>query len=200
MLTVKERQEKLKVIGLYKGKIDGIEGKLTKQAYKDLQNKYFFRVKDKDGIYGKNTDILLQCVYNVKISCTNFDILKDKMYCRCKGKYCTGYPAIIDLTLLRNLQRIRNKFGRTKVTSLLRCKTHNNKEGGSKTSKHLKGKAVDFSGVYTWTLNKRKEVIEYWFTLLNPNFSYCNGYYKNNKTSGKRKALGMGTSVHGDVK
>ena len=37
MLTVRERQEKLKVIGLFKGKIDGIEGKLTKQAYKDLQ-------------------------------------------------------------------------------------------------------------------------------------------------------------------
>ena len=41
MLTVRERQEKLKVIGLYKGKIDGIEGKLTKQAYKDVYN-YFY--------------------------------------------------------------------------------------------------------------------------------------------------------------
>ena len=129
-----------------------------------------------------------------------FDILKDKMYCRCKGKYCTGYPAIIDLTLLRNLQNIRNKFGRTNVTSLLRCKTHNKKVGGSTTSKHLKGKAVDFNGVYTWSLNKRKEVIEYWFTLLNPNYSYCNGYYKKGRRSGKRTAKGMGTSVHGDVK
>lgn len=201
MLTVRERQEKLKVIGLYKGKIDGIEGKLTKQAYKDLQNKYFFKKKDKDGIYGKNTEILLQSVYNVKISCTNFDILKDKMFCHCKGKYCTGYPAIIDLTLLRNLQNIRNKFGKTKVTSLLRCKKWNaSLKGSSKTSKHLKGKAVDFCGVYTWTLNKRKEVIKYWFTLLKPNYSYCNGYYKNNKTTGKRIAKGMGTSIHGDVK
>lgn len=200
MLTVRERQEKLKVIGLYKGKIDGIEGKLTKQAYKDLQNKYFFNKKDKDGIYGKNTEILLQNVYNVKITCINFDILKDKMYCKCKGKYCTGYPAVIDLNLLRNLQYIRNKYGRTKVSSLLRCKTHNKKVGGVTKSKHLNGKAVDFNGSYTWSLNKRKEVINYWFTLLKPNYSYTNGYYKNNKTSGKITAKTMSYSVHGDVK
>ena len=67
MLTIKERQEYLYFLGYYKGKIDGIEGKLTKQAYSRLQNDYFFRKKDKDGIYGKNTDTLLKCVYNVKI-------------------------------------------------------------------------------------------------------------------------------------
>jgi hypothetical protein len=200
MLSVKERQRELKIIGLYKGKIDGIEGTLTKKAYKDLQDKYFFRKEDKDGIYGNNTDILLQSVYNVKISCTNFDILKDKMYCRCKGKYCTGYPAIINLDLLRNLQSIRNKFGRTTVTSLLRCKKWNQLQGGVSTSKHLKGKAVDFRGLYTLTLNKRKKVINYWFTLLNPSYSYCNGFYKTSKKSGKKTSKTMGTSIHGDVK
>lgn len=200
MLTIKERQKELKIIGLYKGEIDGKEGALTKKAYRDLQNKYFFRKKDKDGIYGINTDKLLQCVYNVKISCTNFDILKDKMYCRCKGKYCTGYPAIINLDLLRNLQAIRNKYGRTTVTSLLRCKEWNKLQGGVSDSKHLKGKAVDYRGLYTVTLNKRKNVINYWFTLLNPSYSYCNGYYKTPKKSGKKTSKGMGTSIHGDVK
>lgn len=200
MLSIKERQKELKIIGLYKGEIDGIEGVLTKKAYRDLQNKFFFRKKDKDGIYGKNTDILLQSVYNVKISCTNFDIKKDKMYCRCKGKYCTGYPAIIDLELARNLQSVRNKFGRTTVTSLLRCKEWNKKVGGTPNSKHTKGKAVDFRGLYTATLNKRKKVINYWFTLLTPSYAYCNGYYKTPKTSGKRTAKSMGISIHGDVK
>ena len=46
MLTIKERQEYLYFLGYYKGKIDGIEGKLTKQAYLKLQNDYFFRKKD----------------------------------------------------------------------------------------------------------------------------------------------------------
>ena len=200
MLNITERQKELKIIGLYNGKIDGIEGTLTKKAYKDLQDKYFFRKKDKDGIYGKNTDILLQCVYNVKISATNFDILKDKMYCRCKGKYCTGYPAIINLDLIRNLQSIRNKFGRTTVTSMLRCKEWNKLQGGVANSKHIKGMAVDYRGLYTLTLNKRKKVINYWFTLLNPSYSYCNGYYKTPKKSGKKSSKGMGTSVHSDVK
>ena len=54
MLSVKKRQEYLKYLGYYKGAIDGIVGKGTKKAYKDLQNDYFFRSKDKDGLYGKN--------------------------------------------------------------------------------------------------------------------------------------------------
>ena len=49
MLTVRERQEKLKYLGFYTGAIDGIEGVKTKRAYKELQDKYFFRAKDKDG-------------------------------------------------------------------------------------------------------------------------------------------------------
>ena len=200
MLSITERQKELKILGYYKGEIDGKEGKLTKEAYRKLQNDYFFRKKDKDGIYGNNTDKLLKSVYNVKISCTNFDIKKDKMYCRCKGKYCTGYPAIIDLDLVRNLQRVRDKYGRTTVTSLLRCETWNKKVGGSSNSKHMKGKAVDFKGLYTLTLNKRKKVINYWFTLNTPNYAYCNGYYKTLKKSGKRTAKSMGTSIHGDVK
>lgn len=200
MLNVKERQTELKIIGLYKGKIDGIEGTLTKKAYKDLQEKYFFRKKDKDGIYGNNTDILLQSVYNVKISATNFDIKKDKLYCHCKGKYCTGFPAIINKDLIRNLQSVRNKFGRTTVTSMLRCREWNKLKGGVPNSKHTKGLAVDFRGLYTITLNKRKKVINYWFTLLNPSYSYCNGYYKTPSKSGKKTSKNMGTSIHGDVK
>jgi len=200
MLSIKERQKELKILGYYKGEIDGKEGKLTKEAYRKLQNDYFFRKKDKDGIYGNNTDKLLQSVYNVKISCINFDIKKDKMYCRCKGKYCTGYPAIINQDLIRNLQAIRNKYGKTTVTSLLRCKEWNKKQGGSTNSKHLKGEAVDYRNSKCLTLKGRKEEINYWFTLHNPNYSYCNGYYRKGKTSGVKKAKGMGISIHGDVK
>ena len=200
MLSIKERQEKLKFLGFYKGAIDGIEGVKTKRAYLDLQKTYFFRAKDKDGKYGNNTEKLLLSAYNVKKYTKNFDIKKDKLYCRCKGKYCTGYPAIIQVDLLRNLQAERDKWGATTVTSMLRCKQWNKIQGGASASRHLSGKAVDFKNRHTLTLARRKDVINYWFKLNNPRYSYCNGYYKNNSGSGKKTAKGMGTSVHGDIK
>lgn len=200
MLTIKERQEKLKFLGFYKGAIDGVEGVKTKRAYLDLQKWGFFRSKDKDGKYGTNTEKLLISAFNVKKYTKNFDIKKDKLYCRCKGKYCTGYPAIIQPDLLKNLQAERNKWGATTVTSMLRCKEWNKKQGGSTNSRHLVGKAVDYKNLHTLTLAKRKEVINYWFKLDNPRYSYCNGYYKNASGSGKKVAKGMGTSVHGDIK
>lgn len=201
MLSIRERQEKLKFLGFYKGAIDGIEGIKTKRAYKDLQDTYFFRTKDKDGKYGNNTEKLLLCAFNVKKYTKNFDIKKDKLYCRCKGKYCTGYPAIMQVDMLKNLQAIRDKFGGTSVTSMLRCKKHNAEiKGSSSTSKHLTGKAVDFWNRNTLTLTNRKKVINYWFTLNNPNYAYCNGYYRKGKTSGTKTAKGMGVSVHGDIK
>lgn len=200
MLSIKQRQEKLKYLGYYKGKIDGKVGRLTKSAYKKLQNDYFFRAKDKDGIYGKNTDILLNCVYNVKYYTTNFDIKKDKLYCRCKGKYCTGYPAIMNVNMLKNLQGIRDKYGATTVTSMLRCSKWNKLQGGSTFSRHKSGKAVDFRNSKCNTLNGRKEEIDYWMTFDKSRYSYCNGYYRNGSKKGTKKASSMGTSIHGDVK
>ena len=200
MLTIKERQEKLKYLGFYSGAIDGIEGVKTKRAYKELQDKYFFRKQDKDGKYGNNTEKLLMCAYNVKRYTKNFDIKKDKLYCRCKGKYCTGYPAIMNENMLKNLQAIRNKYGSTTVTSMLRCKEWNKKVGGSTNSRHLLGKAVDFKNLKSLTLAKRKLQINYWMSLDNSRYSYCNGYYKSTSGSGKKTAKGMGTSIHGDVK
>ena len=44
MLSIRERQTYLKYLGLYKGSIDGIEGRLTKEGYKSLQNKFFARM------------------------------------------------------------------------------------------------------------------------------------------------------------
>ena len=63
MLSIKDRQIYLKTLGYYQGAIDEIEGPMTKSAYRTLQNKYFTRSCDKDGVYGKNTDILLQNAY-----------------------------------------------------------------------------------------------------------------------------------------
>lgn len=199
MLNVKQRQEYLQYLGYYKGKIDGKSGPLTRAAYLKLQKDYFFNKSDKDGKYGPNTDKLLCNCYNVKKYTKDFDIKKDKLYCRCKGKYCTGYPAYISISLLKNLQAERDKWGATTVTSLLRCKLWNKKQKGSTSSLHMKGRAVDYQNKHTKNLANRKDCINYWFTLENPRYSYCNGFYRNGNKTGVKVAKGMGNSVHGDV-
>lgn len=65
--------------------------------------------------------------------------------CKCGGKYCNGYPVAFSYDLASNLQKIRNYFRKPLIiTSPLRCNQHNKNSGGTSTSKHLKGWAVDF--------------------------------------------------------
>jgi hypothetical protein len=199
MLSIKQREEELKYLGFYSGKIDGKEGPLLKKAYKQLQDKYFFRKKDKDGKYGKNTDILLQSAYNVKRYAHNFDILKDKLHCRCNGKYCTGYPAIINKNMLINLQKERDFSGITVIHSMLRCPTWNSKSKGVRGSKHTKGKAVDFTNQNTKTLANRKKTVDRWIKMSNSTYSYCNGYGRRKLYTTHPKVSSMGSTVHGDT-
>ena len=188
MLTVLERQKYLKDLGLYEGILDGIEDTNTKRAYKALQQKYFIRDKDIDGLYGTDTDRLLIDAWRVATYTTNFRL--DEFRCKCGGKYCTGYPQVLDSQLLANLQTIRTKYGSTTVTSGLRCSNYNKSVGGSTNSRHKQGKAVDIKGKYTNTESKRKEVMATWKTLPNQRYTYCNidGNYPN-----------MGSAIHIDV-
>ena len=73
MLTIRQRKTYLKKLGYYSGKINSIEDAELKQAYKELQDDYFKSKKDRDGVYGKNTDILLQNAYKVRTYTTSFD-------------------------------------------------------------------------------------------------------------------------------
>ena len=144
LLTKKTRQKYLAALGLYKGKIDGKVGAQTKAAYLALQKKYFKRSKDIDGVYGKNTDILLRNAYKVAQHCKNFTL--DEFECGCGGKHCTGYPKELNTQLLKNMQSIRDKYGAAIITSGLRCTKYNESlDGSSETSYHMKGKALDFA-------------------------------------------------------
>lgn len=185
MLTIKQRQTKLKAIGMYTGEIDGIEGSKTKAGYKKLQDTYFTRAKDRDGIYGKNTDILLQCAYNMK------DIKYFKMSeirCKCGGKYCTGYPAVISKQLMKNLDYLREKDGHAiTITSCMRCKQHNKNVGGAAGSYHVEARAADIaSDSLTGTKAKRKALVKRWKTFKKNHYAYSD--------SGD-----MGNAVHLDV-
>lgn len=196
MLSVKKRQEYLKYLGYYKGAIDGIVGKGTKKAYKDLQNDYFFRAKDKDGLYGKNTDILLQNAYNVKKYTKNFN-LKTELSCHCKGKYCTGYPAIYSVNALTYLQDVRNEYGAVSVISPLRCSKQNKLVGGVTNSAHKKGQAFDIQNAkICLNLNTRKNFIDKFIKNPKSVYAYCNGYGKTKYRTTYPKAPGMGKSIH----
>lgn len=65
MLSIKQRQLNLRFyFYYYKGEIDGIEGKLSKQAYRSFQSENGLVV---DGIYGKNTEAkLLSCIKSIQ--------------------------------------------------------------------------------------------------------------------------------------
>lgn len=193
MLDKKTREKYLSVLGYSN----------DKKGILKLQTNYFFNKKDKDGIYGKNTDILLQNVYNIKTLCKNFDLISDKMYCRCRGKYCTGYPAVIDINLLRTLQNFRTTLGFSMIVeSCLRCTKHNKNSGGASGSRHLTGKAIDISNkTYTNSLERRKVLSNKWVSWYpTSRYSYSNGYGNNKGAISTPKVPSMGISIHFDVK
>ena len=204
LLSVKVRQQYLKDIGLYDGLIDGKQGKKTKKAYQDLQNKYFTkkdRPKDRNGIYGKNTDILLRNAhlfyeYDIK----HFRL--EEFKCKCK-KYCTGYPDTLSYKLLVNLDNLRVHYKNPiNISSGLRCKKHNAElKGSSKDSGHLYGKASDiYIKNYSNTLFHRKNIVQFWTGTLGESHAYCNGYrIKNGKVS-YPTAPNMGDYTHVQVK
>ena len=200
LLTVKKRQTYLKELGYYKGSIDGKVGAKTKKAYKDLQNDYFTRKKDKDGKYGKNTDILLRSAYNCK-DLKHFKL--EEFKCQCKGKYCTGYPVELQKSLVVNLDDTREKSGKScTIVSGLRCSKHNKSVGGSSGSRHKKGKAADIyiSGKSN-TSNGRKNIVNHWIeTYKESRYAYCNGYARTKSKTTYPTVSTMGTSTHVDVK
>ena len=199
MLSIRERQTYLKYLGLYKGSVDGIEGRLTKEGYKSLQNKFFTRKSDRDGKYGRNTDMLLVNAYNVKKYTKNFSLSEFK--CGCNTKYCTGYPAYLNVNLLKNLQTMRNNYGAITITSPLRCNKHNANIGGVAGSYHTKGKALDLYNVrFSSSFTNRKYAIEKWLLLPKSNMAYQNGYmhYKGKSVTGYN-APKMGNVIHVQV-
>lgn len=197
MLSIKTRQKYLKNLGFYKGSVDGIEGKLTKSAYKNIQTKYFPK-KYIDGVYGNQTEILVRNAERVRLYAPNFDLTEFR--CECGGKFCTGYPVLIDINLLKYAQSLRNKYGAMTITSGLRCNKYNNSLVGSiKGSKHTKGKAIDFCTSKTGSLTTRKNIMDYFIKFLRASYSYCNGYTRTKLRKGTISAPYMGNAIHIDV-
>ena len=203
MLSIKKRQEYLKYIGLYNGKVNGVEGPLTKKAYLTLQKKYMPK-DEQDGIYGHNTEIVLINAYRVKKYCKHFKL--EEFKCGCNGKYCTRYPDTISIRLLKNLEKSRDHLNvPMTITSGLRCPRWNTICGGASFSKHKTGQAVDFLSSKTRTFEERKKFINWFIKLYGSTYAYCYRYGKTKWTTytGTDTPCNypdMGNAVHIDVK
>lgn len=188
MITKKTRIKYFQELGL---------GEYNNENIKKLQSKYFARKQDVDGIYGKNTDILLRNLYRVDKYTKHFKL--EEFKCECGGKYCTGYPQILDKQLLLDVEQIRSDNKKSlQITCGLRCQKYNDSLVGSiRTSAHIKGKAVDFyMKDRTETLKQRTSLIKKLKKLKKHKYSYGDGI----SSSGKVSAPNMGNAVHFEVK
>lgn len=181
--TVKQIQMNLYFLDYYKGKINGVKGKLTIQAIKKFQKDYELEV---DGIVGKNTTekmyniiTYFQKLYGAKVDgiagnetiykrenasldWSNFKHFKKEEF-TCK---CGCGTNVTNLKIPEILEEIRQHFGNKFpiiITSGTRCFIHNKNVGGVAGSRHVFGKAVDF---YVKNVNT-KYVLEYTKQLVN---------------------------------
>ncbi len=184
MSNIKDRQKYLKKIGLYTGKVDGIEGSNTKKAYKFFNIIFLNKSSDK---YTKETEKLLKEIY--KSYCKSkymkstdwkyFPNFKESEFkCTCKGKYCDGYNGRKNkcyMKLIMFAQYMRNYYDKPiSISSGVRCRKRNKQVGGVSNSKHIVFKAMDFKVSNL----KAKEVIKVVKKMPLVNYTYeINNYY-----------------------
>lgn len=122
MLSIKNRQLNLRTYYyLYTGSIDGIEGSLTKKAYKEFQRRMGLVV---DGIYGKNTNYkLIEVIKDLqgKLNSKGYSLAVDgivgdktinaiKDFQRKNGLYVDGIAGINTYNKLNNSPSPSNKY------------------------------------------------------------------------------------------
>lgn len=158
-MTDKQKQCLLVYLGYDTGGVDGIWGDKSRQATEIFQRD--FGGISVDGVAGEETEKALKhaVAYGIqKKPDSTYDsthdntgtfwdeikyFKKSEFACKC-GKYCDGYPAEIDIGMVKIADEIRARIGKPiSINSGLRCKTHNANVGGVFNSQHLLGKAAD---------------------------------------------------------
>ncbi len=151
-MTIKQIQHLLAYLGYYIAVADGIWGSRSASAVTRFQKDYGGLTAD--GIAGDKTqDALRQAVARgMPKNQQESDFWKHIRYwdreefrCRCGGKYCDGFPAEPDSTLVKLVDDLRSDAGKPgHASSGLRCKVWNSLQGGVENSRHMTGKALDF--------------------------------------------------------
>lgn len=154
-MTVKQKQLLLAWFGLLAVEdVDGIPGALTEGAIRKLQERLNLT---RDGIWGDQTDAAVrEYIFSgedlsaePEKTGTFWDHIRywsrEEFRCQCGGKYCDGFPAEPDQTLVELVDDVRHELGAVAHRSSgVRCSQHNANEGGVWNSKHMTGKALDF--------------------------------------------------------
>ena len=161
-MTNTQKQCLLTFLGYDTGGIGNGWGEKSRQAVECAQEDLGLPV---DGVWGPQTEAaVLEAVYTYDVDAPSeqepetddpelaarFKGIRywrpEEFECQCYGKYCDGFPALPDRTLLELVDDIRHEAGRPgHRSSGLRCQIHNDLQPGSVTnSKHRIGKALDF--------------------------------------------------------
>jgi hypothetical protein len=121
--------------------IDGLAGRETKDATVQWQAEHDLTP---DGIAGVKTRAKIQEVADDVGWWADIRYFVPKEFaCKC-GRYCDGYPAQMQRSVVELADRARAELkGVGFVSSGLRCPRHNANVGGVSNSRHLNGKAID---------------------------------------------------------
>ena len=149
-MNTKQRQALLFYLGYYVGAIDGVWGSGSKTACKAFQKDFGLTA---DGVCSTDTEKALKHTVCYGISkkeevVQSGDFWDDIKYFkksefRCK---CGCGSDDMNETLISVADRVREHFGKAiTVSSGRRCANHNARVGGVSNSRHLSGKAMDFS-------------------------------------------------------
>ena len=147
-MTNEQKQHLLAYLGYYRIKVDGIWGSGSVGATKKFQEDYGL---SPNGDFDAATEARIKEVIATDEEPKKKDPWEDIQYfkksefkCKCGGKYCTGYPAEIDMDMVKICDEIRKRIGKPiSVNSGIRCKQHNANVGGVSNSQHVYGTAAD---------------------------------------------------------
>ena len=159
-MTVKQVQLLLAFLGYDPGDCDGVDGKNTRAALRAFQQAEGL---EPDGIAGQQTQARLrEAVFQGRTKTgqepaaaplgtgTWWDEIRyfsrQEPYIGCSCGQCGGFPVEPSEKLMRLADAVRAAAGRPMVpTSTVSCRAHNKAVGGVENSRHLLGKAMDFS-------------------------------------------------------
>ena len=159
-MTVRQVQLLLTFLGYNPGDCDGVDGNNTQAALRAFQQAEGL---EPDGIAGQQTQARLrEAVFQGRTKTgeepaaappgtgTWWDGIRyfsrEEPYIGCSCGRCGGFPVEPSEKLMRLADSVRAAAGRPMVpTSTVRCRAHNKAVGGVENSRHLLGKAMDFS-------------------------------------------------------
>ena len=146
-MTLTQKQCLLRYLDYYRGDIDGIWGRQSRQATIDFQRAY---MDSADGNFNCATEArILEVITAGETPKDNWwqDIRYfQRAEFRCPCGRCGGFPVEPDEALVKLADRVRAHFDApATVSSGVRCQAHNDElPNSAPNSYHIRGKAMDF--------------------------------------------------------